>query len=257
MPCLPLHPRPDAEPHPRPGDAHSRDILHHVLPARRWSAGKTDSFDPAATRAGAPQSPLPIPLPGGRLVLVDPAPAADYRALARFHYRSGRPATFARVVAVRFVEDGDRAGEECDDANAAADCTVAVRTVAVGVLSYPVACCRGRERAFGLRGASYADRLRFANAQVRTISRVIVHPTFRSLGLSVLIVRRLIDRCPTRYVEALACMGRAHPLFDRAGMTRFEPERDDEPVYYLLDRPAAVRSAPPHSGHTEPEARRS
>lgn len=147
---------------------------------------------------------------------------ADYHALARFHYCAGRPATVCRIVAVRYLAPG------------AARWTPA----AVAVLSYPTPVSRGRERALHLRGWSYGGRLRLVNAQIRTISRVIVHPAFRSLGLSTLLVRRLIDLCPTRYVEALARMGRAHPLFDRAGMTRFDPERDDEPVYYLFDRAA-------------------
>ena len=48
---------------------------------------------------------------------------------------------------------------------------------------------------------------RFVNANVRTISRVVVHPQFRSVGLAVALVRCLIGQCETRYVEALAVMG--------------------------------------------------
>jgi len=65
---------------------------------------------------------------------------------------------------------------------------------------------------------------------------VIVHPQFRSLGLSSILARWMCEQCDTRYVEALAAMGRAHPFFERAGMTRFEPTEKSGAVYYLFDR---------------------
>ena len=55
--------------------------------------------------------------------------------------------------------------------------------IAVGVLSYPTPSHRGRERVLGLGGPRYGEKLRFVNAHVRTISRVIVHPQFRALGI--------------------------------------------------------------------------
>jgi ABC-type ATPase with predicted acetyltransferase domain len=94
----------------------------------------------------------------------------------------------------------------------------------------------GRDIAFGLSGKSYGEKIRFANANLRTISRIIVHPQFRSLGLATKLIRCLCNECPTRYVEASAQMGRAHPLFSCAGMTRVEPVNEDKPVYYFLDR---------------------
>jgi ABC-type ATPase with predicted acetyltransferase domain len=111
-----------------------------------------------------------------------------------------------------------------------------VTPVAIGVLSWPVAFVKQRNDHFGLSHAPVRQRLRFANDHVRTISRIIVHPQFRSIGLASFLIRHLCAHCPTRYVEALAVMGRVHPMFERAGMTRFEPSRPDGPVYYLFDR---------------------
>src|SRR5688572_21511855 len=54
------------------------------------------------------------------------------------------------------------------------------RLVAVGVLSWPTAVNRGRDRWFGLMGRTFGEKIRFANANLRTISRIIVHPQFRS-----------------------------------------------------------------------------
>ena len=154
----------------------------------------------------------------------------DYDALAPFHYVAPRPATFAAIWVVRY-RDGPRAP---------------ARPVAVGVLSYPVPSSECRElylgRGEGREGRSREERtrdenLRFANRHIRTISRVIVHPQFRSIGLSTLLVRTLCQRATTRYVEAFAAMGRLHPFFQRAGMTSCELRGErHRPMYFIFDR---------------------
>jgi ABC-type ATPase with predicted acetyltransferase domain len=160
---------------------------------------------------------LPDFLPG-RLLLVRGLPR-DYASFEPFHYKRGRPATWADVWLVRYETDAH-----------------APRNVAIGVLSYPTAVSRGRQQFFSQHGWSYARQVRFANRHLRTISRVVVHPQFRALGLSSLLVRKLIEVCPTRYIEATAMMGRAHPFFARAGMQVIAPTSDELPVYYIFDR---------------------
>ena len=171
---------------------------------------------------------LPDFLPG-RLVL-GRGSGRDYGPLAAFHYAAGAPATWAAVWVVRYFEERIAARTRVDTTEPSP-----ARTVAVGVLSYPVPSCRPRQRWFGLSG-SRADNLNFANANLRTISRVVVHPQFRSLGLSTLLVRCLCEHCDTRYVEAIALMGHVHPLFARAGMTRTNADHPEEPAYFVLDR---------------------
>lgn len=168
------------------------------------------------------QANLPRFLPG--TLILTPGRARDYRTLQCFHYAAGPPATWAGVWVVRYLEAAQ------------------ARTVAVGVLSWPVPSCRARERWFGLSG-SRNDNLRFANENLRTISRVVVHPQFRSLGLSRLLVQCLCHHCPTRYVESIAVMGHVHPLFERAGMTLVNSRRLDEPAYFVLDRQPGVASS--------------
>jgi GNAT superfamily N-acetyltransferase len=130
----------------------------------------------------------------------------------------------------------------------------AARLAAVGVLSFPSFRSLPRERTLNLRYLSHRQRLAFTNAHVRTISRVIVHPQFRALGLASELVRQLIKSCPTRYVEASAVMARVHPFFETAGMRRVlfdgaggregdASERDDDdddderkPAYFIFDK---------------------
>ena len=172
---------------------------------------------------------LPTFLPG-KLTLVRGC-ARDYAALEQFHYIAKRPATWAAVWVVRY--------QSARDVNFSSNHDLS-RPVAVAVLSYPVPSCRARERALGIGSLSRKEKLVIVNQQVRTISRVVVHPQFRSLGLSSMLVRCLCDHCDTRYIEAIAMMARAHPFFERAGMRRIEPENRNDPVYFILDRATPV-----------------
>src|SRR5207237_8984428 len=99
---------------------------------------------------------------------------------------------------------------------------------------YPTPAHRVRDRVLGLSGPRYGERLRFINAHVRTISRVIVHPQFGSLGIASLLVRRICNDCPTRYVEAIAAMGEVHPFFEKAGVQKVGEG------YFLFDRKGAA-----------------
>jgi hypothetical protein len=146
----------------------------------------------------------------------------DYDALAPFHYLRGRPATFADIRIVRY-HARDHPSETS-------------RLVAVGVLSYPIPSSASRERFLNREHFSRRENLDFANRHIRTISRVIVHPQFRSLGLSTLLVRCLCRHCTTRYVEAIARMGQIHPFFQRAGMRQVNSRGKQKPVYFIFDR---------------------
>ena len=148
--------------------------------------------------------------------------ARDYEGLGRFHYRGSRPATWAGVWAAEHFDGWARGAEG--------------RVVAVGVLSYPTLALRVREAALGLGAMGARERIGFVNANVRTISRVVVHPQFRSAGLAVAMVRCILSHCDTRYVEALAVMGRGHPFFERAGMRKIDSGGEGRPVYYLWER---------------------
>ncbi|HEY8667832.1 MAG TPA: hypothetical protein VIL86_14285, partial [Tepidisphaeraceae bacterium] len=103
------------------------------------------------------------------------------------------------------------------------------------VLSWPTVRSAPRERCFGMEGWEPARRLAWVNANLRAISRVIVHPRFRGIGLASRLIQCMFNDCDTRYIEALAVMGRVHRLFDAAGMTRIAG-RKNEPAYFVLDR---------------------
>jgi len=59
------------------------------------------------------------------------------------------------------------------------------------------------------------------NREVRCISRVVVAPQWRGLGLAVRLVRAALDQPTTPITEAIAAMGRVSPFFEKAGMTAY------------------------------------
>jgi hypothetical protein len=167
---------------------------------------------------------LPTFLPGQ--LTLDRGFPRDCLELEQFHYLPKRPATWCQVWTIHYHPPSINRRV----------CTPSQRVIAVAVLSYPVPSNRSRERYLNRTTFPRTENLTFANANLRTISRVVVHPQFRSLGLSTILVRCLCGHCDTRYVEAAAMMARAHPFFEKAGMTRIDPQDPTLPVYFILDR---------------------
>ncbi len=154
-------------------------------------------------------------LPGKRLVLRHGS-MADYRALAAFHYLRHAPVTATRVWTL--VDPTPGVIERWDDR------AWSGAVVAVLVESLPALSCALRDWALRDRYRGWSDRgaaARLLNAEMRCISRVVVHPQWRGLGLAVRLVRQAIDTMTTPYLEALASMGRVHPFFARAGMAEY------------------------------------
>ena len=179
----------------------------------------------------------PVEPPGWRIERVR---LRDYAPLSRFHYLAGPPAAHKRIWGVRREARGPCAGPGAPE------------VAGVLVVSPPVRNCRGRNAALPRRYTHRAPGLRRLNAEIECISRVIVHPLFRGLGLATALVRHALATAGTPMVEALAAMGEVHPLFEQAGMYSFgrfpgRARRSAGYVYYLARaRPyAEARSARP------------
>ena len=131
----------------------------------------------------------------------------DYRQLAHYHYRSGNLVSFAAIFAMRL-------GNKC---------------IGVIVYSMPSRGVELRSVANGgcFAGFDMATQLSLINKNIRCISRVIVEPRFRGLGLAVRLVRETMPKLNMPIIEALAVMGQINPFFEKAGMTAY---RAAEPV---------------------------
>ena len=149
-------------------------------------------------------------------VVIEPGSMADYAALARFHYRAGAPATHTLVLRATHPMIPDA-------------------PAAVLVVSMPTRNGAWRARAWGerytARGAS-CDRaavLGRINRELRCVSRVVVDPRLRGVGLAARMVRAYLAQPQTCATEAIAAMGAVSPFFASSGMTAYTmpvPARD-------------------------------
>lgn len=116
----------------------------------------------------------------------------DWHRLAGFHYRSHR------VAATREIFCLWRGHELCG----------------VIVYSYPPIAC------FGRRKVLPRMTVRELNRKVSIISRVVVHPKYRSIGLGAKLVRETLPLVGTPYVEMVAVMAKYNPFGEKAGMQK-------------------------------------
>ena len=143
------------------------------------------------------------------LVLVE-AGRSEYEELAGFHYRDGgcgpRAAVYAMIDKHYAATRKDRVAGVIVYSMGAAN--MEMRNVALGGV-------------FG--GGSRRDELSLVNKNIRCISRVIVEPRYRGMGVASRMVSESMQLIDVPVVEAMAVMGRVNPFFERAGMKRFEP----------------------------------
>jgi hypothetical protein len=142
---------------------------------------------------------------------------ADYESLSHYHYRESRLGPCAAIYAMKApalllgVNPQDK--------------PVGLReTVGVIVYSMPTAGAQMRNIATDgiFAGLDRSTQLKLINKNIRTISRVIIEPRFRSLGLAVRLVKETMPLMNVPFVEAIAVMGRINPFFEKAGMTRYD-----------------------------------
>ncbi len=174
--------------------------------------------------------------PSERLVLA-PGTIADYERLACFHYRAGPPATCALVLTLRDPARDELAG--------------------VLLVSHPTLNASWREHAWpgaytsarcprpdpGTRSRRLRELAQALNRDLRCISRVVIDPRWRGVGLATRLVRAYLDSPLTRRTEAIAAMGLVSPFFERAGMHRVRvPRRASD--WRLLDALAHASAGP-------------
>lgn len=123
---------------------------------------------------------------------------ADWAYFAGWHYR-GHGLGFVKFMTVLW--DGEEPVGMC-------------------VFVAPAKSLTHRNRYFGLTGRWSRLGIRAISGQLVTLSRVVLHPTYRGAGNAAAFVRRSCELCGSAWVEALAAMGEFNPFFERAGFVR-------------------------------------
>ena len=149
-----------------------------------------------------------------RKVKIVPGCLDDYRQLANYHYRDCRPGPFEQIFVLR--NESIRAARK--------------KTIGVIVYSMPSPRLELRssimDNFFG--GFDRNTQLGLINKNIRCISRVIIEPRFRGLGLANRLVRQTMPEMNVSIIEAMAVMGRVNPFLEKAGMRPYAsnlPER--------------------------------
>jgi GNAT superfamily N-acetyltransferase len=98
------------------------------------------------------------------------------------------------------------------------------------VYAYPPPTCFGRNLALPKM------KPRELNQALSTISRVVIHPKYRSIGLGARLVRETLPLAGTRYVETVAVMARYNPFFEKAGMRKVAEQPPPKEAMKIAER---------------------
>ena len=71
-------------------------------------------------------------------------------------------------------------------------------------------------------GGTKQERLKRLNEHLRRISRIVIDPRYRGLGLASRLVRETMFKLDVAMVETTAVMGGLNGFLERAGMRRFD-----------------------------------
>ncbi|MFA5864466.1 MAG: hypothetical protein WC975_07235 [Phycisphaerae bacterium] len=159
--------------------------------------------------------PSPLPFP----ITLDECPFSAYKNLAHFHYRAGPPGPV----------------DECFALSIPSISRISNDPHIIGIIVYSLPPLNNHLRNLAtnsryLAARNFQSRAQLLNKELRTISRVIIHPQFRSLGLAAALVKNTLPLINTLFVEASAVMGLINPFFQKAGMTMYTapPELKNE-----------------------------
>jgi len=155
----------------------------------------------------------------------------DYRRLSVYHYRDCRIGPYSDIYAIRHKTQDPRLKTQDTSTGSGVPATNNQRpsTCTAGVIVYSMPPLGLELRNVALGGAlakmDLKSRFRFINKNIRTISRVIIEPRFRSIGLAQRLVRETMEMADVPIIEALAVMGQINNFFERAGMTAYKGEQ--------------------------------
>jgi ABC-type lipoprotein export system ATPase subunit/N-acetylglutamate synthase-like GNAT family acetyltransferase len=149
-------------------------------------------------------------------IRVEKGSIEDYRLLSRFHYRT--------------KDENESGGQGVRDYF-----KLLFHDNLIGVIVYSGSYLnlKPRNMVFGERYVYTSGDLakaRLINEEIKRISRVVIHPKFRGIGLGEFLVRETLPKANAKVVEVLAVMAKYNPFFEKAGMVRVDYRRDESSI---------------------------
>lgn len=136
----------------------------------------------------------------------------DWLKLSTFHYRGHNVAVPRKIF--KLVRGEELCG--------------------VIVYSYPPPACYGRRLVLPRMS------MQQINEQLSIISRVVVHPKYRSIGLGAKIIRETLPLVGTPYIEMIAVMAKYNPFAEKAGMEKIAQQESVSSVRNILQDLSAL-----------------
>jgi GNAT superfamily N-acetyltransferase len=146
-----------------------------------------------------------------REMCIEEGTTEDWRKLAAFHYRSHKIAGPRKIFCLK------RGEELCG----------------VIVYAHPPPTC------FGRRLVLPKMSMNELNEKLSIISRVVVHPKYRTIGLGSKLVKETLPLAGTPYVEMPAVMAKYNPFAEKAGMQKIAeqpPPREALAIAEILQK---------------------
>jgi GNAT superfamily N-acetyltransferase len=142
-------------------------------------------------------------------VVIREATREDYHRLSYLHYREQRLPVTLRIYAM------ERGSE------------------LIGVIVYgsPPPQTAGRRQAVG-----YSPNIEEINRDWAVVSRVIIHPKYRTTGLGARLVRDTLPKIGRRHVELVAVMAQYNPFAEHAGMKLIRKSEPSDEVTEAMGR---------------------
>jgi len=137
---------------------------------------------------------------------IEEGTTGNWRELSIFHYRSHRIAAPRKIFCLR------RGDELC------------------GVIVY----CYPPSTSFGRRLVLPHMSMRELNKKLSSISRVVVHPKYRTIGLGSRLVKVTLPLAGTEYVEMSAVMAKYNPFAEKAGMKKIVEQQPPKEARGIL-----------------------
>ena len=78
-------------------------------------------------------------------------------------------------------------------------------------------------------------KAKLINEEIARISRVIIHPKFRGIGLGEFLVKQTMPNVNAKVVEVLAVMAKYNPFFEKAGMVKVEYTKQKTSIDQKID----------------------
>lgn len=203
------------------------DVTHDLQPDHHIVCGWQDEPDVyTTTERGGPCSIL-------REITVNEGDGDDWRRLKPLHYAAGNPATIRGIWTARHPEIQGPAG--------------------VVVASFPDLHSAARNLSTDDRYKRVHDRrvAQQLNREVAKISRIVIAPQVRGIGLAHVMLENVVPALAVRYVECVTSMGRWSGFLERCGF-REVPSTSHPAEAALMDW--AARTRPPAAAYLSGEA---